>query len=84
MTVAPTLERYLASKNIKYDVIMHEPTMSSSRAAEACRIWAIVSPKRLCFATGAGLFSQSCRHHTTSTCPTLRGGLASMLLWQPS
>ncbi len=38
MTVAPTLERYLASKNIKYDVIMHEPTMSSSRAAEACRI----------------------------------------------
>jgi Ala-tRNA(Pro) deacylase len=38
MTVAPTLERYLASKNIKYDVIMHEPTMSSSRTAEACRI----------------------------------------------
>ncbi|HEY8008597.1 MAG TPA: YbaK/EbsC family protein [Methylocella sp.] len=38
MTVAPTLERYLANKNIKYDVIMHEPTMSSSRTAEACRI----------------------------------------------
>ena len=38
MTVAPTLERYLASKNINYDVIMHAPTMSSSRTAEACRI----------------------------------------------
>ena len=38
MTVAPTLERYLTSKNIEYDVIMHEPTMSSSRTAEACGI----------------------------------------------
>ena len=38
MTVAPTLERYLASKNISYDVIMHAPTMSSNRTAEACRI----------------------------------------------
>ena len=38
MTVAPTLERYLATKNINYDVIMHIPTMSSSRTAEACRI----------------------------------------------
>jgi Ala-tRNA(Pro) deacylase len=38
MTVAPTLEKYLTSKNIKYDVIMHDPTMSSSRTAETCRI----------------------------------------------
>jgi len=38
MAIAPTLERYLAGKNIKYDVIAHEPTMSSSRTAEVCRI----------------------------------------------
>jgi Ala-tRNA(Pro) deacylase len=38
MTIAPTLESYLASKNIKYNVIMHEPTMSSNRTAQACRI----------------------------------------------
>jgi Ala-tRNA(Pro) deacylase len=38
MAIAPRLERYLASKNIKYDVIAHEPTVSSSQTAEACRI----------------------------------------------
>lgn len=36
--LAPTLERYLAGKNIEYDVITHEPTMSSTRTAEVCRI----------------------------------------------
>jgi len=35
MTVAPTLKKYLAGKNIDYDVIMHEPTMSSNRTAQA-------------------------------------------------
>ena len=38
MTIAPTLEKYLASKNITYDVIMHEPTMSSNRTAQASGI----------------------------------------------
>jgi Ala-tRNA(Pro) deacylase len=38
MTITPTLERYLAGKNIEYDAIQHQPTMSSSRTAEACRI----------------------------------------------
>jgi Ala-tRNA(Pro) deacylase len=28
----------LAAENIKYDVILHEPTMSSMRTAEACQI----------------------------------------------
>jgi Ala-tRNA(Pro) deacylase len=35
MAISPTLERYLAGKNIKYDVIAHQPTMSSSRTAKA-------------------------------------------------
>jgi Ala-tRNA(Pro) deacylase len=38
MSIAPTLQRYLAAENIKYDVIPHEPTMSSMRTAEACQI----------------------------------------------
>ena len=38
MPIAPTLQKYLASKNIEYDVIAHQPTMSSTRTAEACHI----------------------------------------------
>lgn len=38
MSIAPTLQRYLAAENIQYDVIPHDPTMSSARTAEVCRI----------------------------------------------
>jgi Ala-tRNA(Pro) deacylase len=38
MSIAPTLQRHLAAEGIQYDVITHEPTMSSTRTAEACRI----------------------------------------------
>jgi len=38
MSIAPTFQRYLTAENIKYDVIPHEPTMSSTRTAEACQI----------------------------------------------
>jgi len=38
MSIALTLQKYLAAENIQYDVIPHEPTMSSTRSAEACRI----------------------------------------------
>ncbi len=38
MSIAPTLQQYLAAENIQYDVIPHDPTMSSARTAEACRI----------------------------------------------
>ena len=38
MAIAPTLQRYLADQNINYDVIPHEPTMSSMRTAEACHV----------------------------------------------
>jgi Ala-tRNA(Pro) deacylase len=38
MSIAPTLRRYLAANNIQYDVIAHEPTLSSTRTAEACGI----------------------------------------------
>jgi Ala-tRNA(Pro) deacylase len=38
MSIAPTLQRYLAAESIEYDVIPHEPTLSSTRTAEACGI----------------------------------------------
>jgi Ala-tRNA(Pro) deacylase len=38
MSIAPTLQRYLTAENIQYHVILHDPTMSSARTAEACRI----------------------------------------------
>ena len=37
MTIAPTLQKYL-DRSVRYDVITHEPTMSSTRTAEACHI----------------------------------------------
>jgi Ala-tRNA(Pro) deacylase len=38
MSIAPTFQKYLTAENIEYDVIPHEPTLSSARTAEACRI----------------------------------------------
>jgi Ala-tRNA(Pro) deacylase len=38
MSIAPTLRRYLADENIQYDEIPHEPTMSSTRTAQACHV----------------------------------------------
>lgn len=38
MTIAPSLQQHLDARHIEYDVITHEPTPSSTRTAEACRI----------------------------------------------
>ena len=38
MAIAPSFQKYLAAKNLVYDVVAHEPTISSMRTAEACRI----------------------------------------------
>ena len=38
MAIALTLERYLDTKHVKYDVIAHAPTNSSMQTAEACHI----------------------------------------------
>jgi Ala-tRNA(Pro) deacylase len=37
MTVAPTLQKYL-DQTITYDLVPHDPTMSSTRTAEACHV----------------------------------------------
>jgi Ala-tRNA(Pro) deacylase len=37
MTIAPILQRHL-DRNVSYDVITHDPTMSSSRTAQACHV----------------------------------------------
>ncbi|MGH6865592.1 MAG: aminoacyl-tRNA deacylase [Methyloceanibacter sp.] len=38
MAIAPTLEKYLAARNVRYDVLAHEPTLTSTRTAQACHI----------------------------------------------
>ena len=38
MAIAQTFEKYLATKNVVYDVVAHEPTNSAMRSAEACRV----------------------------------------------
>jgi len=37
MAIAPTFQRYL-DQHVTYDVIAHEPTMSSMQTAQACHI----------------------------------------------
>ena len=37
MSIAPTLRTFL-DQNVTYDVMMHEPTMSSTRTAEAAHV----------------------------------------------
>jgi Ala-tRNA(Pro) deacylase len=38
MAISPTFQRYLATKNVVYDILVHEPTKSAMRTAEACRV----------------------------------------------
>ena len=38
MAISLTFERYLAAKNVVYDIVVHEPTKSAMRTAEACRV----------------------------------------------
>jgi len=38
MAISLTFQRYLATKNVVYDIVAHAPTMSSMRTAEASRI----------------------------------------------
>jgi Ala-tRNA(Pro) deacylase len=38
MSIAPTLQKYLAAENIQYEEIQHELSMSSTRTAEAAHI----------------------------------------------
>jgi Ala-tRNA(Pro) deacylase len=37
MSIAPTLQRYL-DQTVDYDVLTHEPTMCSTRTAQACGV----------------------------------------------
>jgi Ala-tRNA(Pro) deacylase len=38
MAIAPTLQKYLSAENVEYDVVVHQPAMSATRTAEACKI----------------------------------------------
>jgi Ala-tRNA(Pro) deacylase len=38
MAIALTLQKYLAAKGIRYDLVTHNPTRSSMKTAEACHV----------------------------------------------
>jgi Ala-tRNA(Pro) deacylase len=38
MAIALTLQKYLAAKGIRYDLVTHNPTRSSTETAEACHV----------------------------------------------
>jgi len=64
MAIAPTFQRYL-DQHVTYDVIAHEPTMSSMRTAQACHIPGDCLAKGvvLCDATGYMLAVLPATHH---------------------
>ena len=54
MAIAPTLQRYFEKQQIMYDVVQHEPTMSSTRTAEACHVSGNCLAKGVLLRDGAG------------------------------
>ena len=66
MAISPTFQRYLATKNIVYDIVVHEPTKSAMRTAEACRVSATGLPKPSCSAMSMAMYSPYCLRRTRS------------------
>jgi Ala-tRNA(Pro) deacylase len=56
MSIAPTLQRYLADQNVSYDLVEHRPTMSAMRTAEACHIPGDRLAKAVVLRNGDGYF----------------------------
>jgi Ala-tRNA(Pro) deacylase len=54
MSIAPTLQRYLASQHIDYDLVAHQATLSSMHTAGACQIPADRLAKGVVLRTGEG------------------------------
>lgn len=54
MSIALTLQRYLASRHIDYCVVAHQTTLSSKHTAGACRIPADHLAKGVVLRTGEG------------------------------
>ena len=84
MAISPTFQRYLATKNVVYDIVAHEPTKSSMRTAEASRISGDRVAKAVVLRDEYGyvLAILPASHHirlTISGC-----NLAWMLSWQTS
>lgn len=69
MPVAPTLQKYL-DQTVTYEMISHDPTMSSTRTAEACHVRGTAWQKALCCAATAATCWRSFRPPTTSTSQT--------------
>ena len=51
MAIAPTLAKYLATKNVAYDVLAHTPTQSALRTAPPATFPVAAWRRRSCSAT---------------------------------
>jgi hypothetical protein len=78
MAIALTLQKYLAAKGIRYDLVTHNPTRSSMETAEACHVPRIVWPKVSCFVIRLAMRSLCYQRHTTSGSRRLRARLVMM------
>ncbi len=67
MPIAPTLLRYL-DQNATYDILFHDPTVSSMRTAEACHISGDCLAKGVVLRRDGFICSPYCRHRTASIC----------------
>jgi Ala-tRNA(Pro) deacylase len=54
MAIALTLQRYLESRDIRYDVIVHQPTMTARQTARTCEIPADHLAKAVLMRDGQG------------------------------
>jgi Ala-tRNA(Pro) deacylase len=65
MSIAPTLQNYLARKQVEYDLLAHSETMASMPTAEVCHIPADCLVKGVVLRTGNGyvlaILPASCR-----------------------
>jgi Ala-tRNA(Pro) deacylase len=68
MSIAPTLQKYLAAENIQYEEIQHELSLSSTRTAEACHISGDRLAKGIVLRRDDDICWPSCRHHIISAC----------------
>lgn len=83
MAIALTLKKYLAAKNVRYDMIAHASTSSSMQTAEACRVPGD-RVARSCSVMRLAMPSQYCQRRTTFGSQNSGDSLAMTSAWRLS
>ena len=84
MTIALMLQKYLDAKNVRYDLMRHEPTSSSMETAEVCHVSGDCIAKGVLYVMKLAMHSLYCRRRTTLGSQRSRASLAKMLSWPAS